>query len=97
MNVCVNFSSAISATSKSTTGSLRFSSEEGVLRYVIITDVNLTVNYKVLCLLFSSLQNEKWMNIRVGDIIKLENNQFVAVSTLHDYMPQINALLYIFI
>lgn len=27
-----------------------------------------------------SLQNEKWMNVRVGDIIKLENNQFVAVS-----------------
>uniref|UniRef100_A0A8C1NIS7 Phospholipid-transporting ATPase n=1 Tax=Cyprinus carpio TaxID=7962 RepID=A0A8C1NIS7_CYPCA len=24
------------------------------------------------------LQNEKWMNVRVGDIIKLENNQFVA-------------------
>uniref|UniRef100_A0A6Q2Z6Z1 Phospholipid-transporting ATPase n=1 Tax=Esox lucius TaxID=8010 RepID=A0A6Q2Z6Z1_ESOLU len=27
-----------------------------------------------------SLQKEKWMNVRVGDIIKLENNQFVAVS-----------------
>lgn len=27
-----------------------------------------------------SLQNEKWMNVRVGDIIKLENKQFVAVS-----------------
>ncbi len=26
------------------------------------------------------LQNEKWMNVRVGDIIKLENDQFVAVS-----------------
>uniref|UniRef100_A0A8B9H0N5 P-type ATPase N-terminal domain-containing protein n=1 Tax=Astyanax mexicanus TaxID=7994 RepID=A0A8B9H0N5_ASTMX len=26
------------------------------------------------------LQKEKWMNVRVGDIIKLENNQFVAVS-----------------
>jgi len=26
------------------------------------------------------LQNEKWMNVKVGDIIKLENNQFVAVS-----------------
>ncbi|KAI2655301.1 Phospholipid-transporting ATPase ID [Labeo rohita] len=24
------------------------------------------------------LQKEKWMNVRVGDIIKLENNQFVA-------------------
>lgn len=28
---------------------------------------------------FFSLQKEKWMNVRVGDIIKLENNQFVAV------------------
>ncbi|TKS82069.1 Phospholipid-transporting ATPase ID [Collichthys lucidus] len=29
-------------------------------------------------LIHGSLQNEKWMNVRVGDIIKLENNQFVA-------------------
>ncbi|XP_037539634.1 phospholipid-transporting ATPase ID [Nematolebias whitei] len=29
-----------------------------------------------------SLQNEKWMNVRVGDIIKLENNQFVAADVL---------------
>lgn len=28
---------------------------------------------------FLRLQKEKWMNVRVGDIIKLENNQFVAV------------------
>uniref|UniRef100_A0A3Q1IQG7 Phospholipid-transporting ATPase n=1 Tax=Anabas testudineus TaxID=64144 RepID=A0A3Q1IQG7_ANATE len=28
------------------------------------------------------LQNEKWMNICVGDIIKLENNQFVAADIL---------------
>lgn len=33
-----------------------------------------------MCFLFCRLQNEKWMNVRVGDIIKLENNQFVAVS-----------------
>lgn len=26
-----------------------------------------------------SLQQEQWMNVCVGDIIKLENNQFVAV------------------
>lgn len=26
------------------------------------------------------LRNEKWLNVRVGDIIKLENKQFVAVS-----------------
>ena len=29
------------------------------------------------------LQNEKSMNVNVGDIIKLENNQFVAVSILY--------------
>uniref|UniRef100_A0A671W5R8 Phospholipid-transporting ATPase n=1 Tax=Sparus aurata TaxID=8175 RepID=A0A671W5R8_SPAAU len=28
------------------------------------------------------LHNEKWMNVRVGDIIKLENNQFVAADIL---------------
>ncbi|XP_029909378.1 phospholipid-transporting ATPase ID [Myripristis murdjan] len=28
------------------------------------------------------LQDEKWMNIRVGDIIKLENNQLVAADIL---------------
>uniref|UniRef100_A0A3B5KYJ1 P-type ATPase N-terminal domain-containing protein n=1 Tax=Xiphophorus couchianus TaxID=32473 RepID=A0A3B5KYJ1_9TELE len=31
-------------------------------------------------LITGSLQKEKWMNVRVGDIIQLENNQFVAVS-----------------
>ncbi|KAM6961212.1 phospholipid-transporting ATPase ID [Aplochiton taeniatus] len=29
-----------------------------------------------------NLQIEKWMNVRVGDIIKLENNQFVAADIL---------------
>uniref|UniRef100_A0A4W3JYS1 Phospholipid-transporting ATPase n=1 Tax=Callorhinchus milii TaxID=7868 RepID=A0A4W3JYS1_CALMI len=28
------------------------------------------------------LQNKKWMNVRVGDIIKLENNQFVAADLM---------------
>uniref|UniRef100_A0A8C7M7I4 Phospholipid-transporting ATPase n=1 Tax=Oncorhynchus kisutch TaxID=8019 RepID=A0A8C7M7I4_ONCKI len=28
------------------------------------------------------LQNEKWMNVRVGDIIKLENNHFVTADIL---------------
>lgn len=37
---------------------------------------------------FLRLQNEKWMNVKVGDIIKLENNQFVAVS-IHYCMTQI--------
>ncbi|XP_039988198.1 probable phospholipid-transporting ATPase IM [Xiphias gladius] len=33
-------------------------------------------------LIKGSLQSEKWMNVRVGDIIKLENNQFVAADIL---------------
>ncbi|XP_041853027.1 phospholipid-transporting ATPase ID isoform X2 [Melanotaenia boesemani] len=33
-------------------------------------------------LIRGGLQNEKWMNVRVGDIIKLENNQFVAADIL---------------
>ncbi|XP_015198388.2 phospholipid-transporting ATPase ID-like isoform X1 [Lepisosteus oculatus] len=33
-------------------------------------------------LIRGKLQNEKWMNVRVGDIIKLENNQFVAADLL---------------
>ncbi|XP_030587811.1 probable phospholipid-transporting ATPase IM isoform X1 [Archocentrus centrarchus] len=33
-------------------------------------------------LIRGSLQNEKWMNVHVGDIIKLENNQFVAADIL---------------
>ncbi|XP_033823522.1 phospholipid-transporting ATPase ID [Periophthalmus magnuspinnatus] len=33
-------------------------------------------------LISGSLQNEKWMHVQVGDIIKLENNQFVAADIL---------------
>ncbi|XP_069766869.1 phospholipid-transporting ATPase ID isoform X2 [Narcine bancroftii] len=33
-------------------------------------------------LIDGKLQNEKWMNVRVGDVIKLENNQFVAADIL---------------
>ncbi|XP_069564255.1 probable phospholipid-transporting ATPase IM [Brachyistius frenatus] len=33
-------------------------------------------------LIKGSLQSETWMNVRVGDIIKLENNQFVAADIL---------------
>lgn len=47
--------------------------------------------YNILCFLFSSLQNEKWMNVHVGDIIKLENNQFVAVSKACYYTVIISA------
>uniref|UniRef100_A0A452V2I8 Phospholipid-transporting ATPase n=1 Tax=Ursus maritimus TaxID=29073 RepID=A0A452V2I8_URSMA len=34
-------------------------------------------------LINGSLQQEQWMNVCVGDIIKLENNQFVAVREGH--------------
>uniref|UniRef100_A0A4W3JYT3 Phospholipid-transporting ATPase n=1 Tax=Callorhinchus milii TaxID=7868 RepID=A0A4W3JYT3_CALMI len=33
-------------------------------------------------LIGGKLQNKKWMNVRVGDIIKLENNQFVAADLM---------------
>lgn len=40
-----------------------------------------------ISVLFLRLQNEKWMNVKVGDIIKLENNQFVAVSIHYCMTP----------
>ncbi|XP_077593594.1 phospholipid-transporting ATPase ID-like isoform X2 [Stigmatopora nigra] len=39
-------------------------------------------NRKVSVLLDGALQNEKWMNVQVGDVIKLENNQFVTADLL---------------
>ncbi|MEQ2299920.1 ATPase class I type 8B member 4 [Ameca splendens] len=39
-------------------------------------------NRKVQVLIDRKLQSKKWMDIQVGDIIKLENNQFVTVSKL---------------
>lgn len=47
-------------------------------QHVQIIENNVLQN-KCIVLIFR-LENEKWMNVRVGDIIKLENNQFVAVS-----------------
>uniref|UniRef100_A0A7N8Y998 Phospholipid-transporting ATPase n=1 Tax=Mastacembelus armatus TaxID=205130 RepID=A0A7N8Y998_9TELE len=41
-------------------------------------------NRKVDVLIEGELRNEKWMNVQVGDIIKLENNQFVTIS-LHSH------------
>uniref|UniRef100_A0A8C7Y7X3 Phospholipid-transporting ATPase n=1 Tax=Oryzias sinensis TaxID=183150 RepID=A0A8C7Y7X3_9TELE len=41
------------------------------------------------------LQNEKWMNVRVGDIIKLENNQFVAADVLLLSTSEPHGLCYI--
>ncbi|XP_034541444.1 phospholipid-transporting ATPase ID [Notolabrus celidotus] len=39
-------------------------------------------NHQSQVLIRGRLQNEKWMNIQVGDIIKLENDQFVAADIL---------------
>ncbi|XP_061553465.1 phospholipid-transporting ATPase ID-like isoform X3 [Phycodurus eques] len=39
-------------------------------------------NRKVSVLIDGELQNEKWMNVQVGDVIKLENNQFVTADLL---------------
>uniref|UniRef100_A0A3B4AST8 Phospholipid-transporting ATPase n=1 Tax=Periophthalmus magnuspinnatus TaxID=409849 RepID=A0A3B4AST8_9GOBI len=40
------------------------------------------VNNRKVQVLINRLQNEKWMNVQVGDIIKLENNQFVTADLL---------------
>ncbi|KAM9735524.1 phospholipid-transporting ATPase ID-like [Menidia menidia] len=39
-------------------------------------------NRTVDVLINGQLKKEKWMNVQVGDIIKLENNQFVAADVL---------------
>ncbi|KAG7266323.1 hypothetical protein CRUP_038474, partial [Coryphaenoides rupestris] len=39
-------------------------------------------NRRVDILIDGELQSEKWMNVQVGDIIKLENNQFVTADLL---------------
>lgn len=47
----------------------------------VLGGARVSLNFLTLCLyFFVRLKEEKWMNVQVGDIIKLSNNEFVTVS-----------------
>ncbi|XP_065596134.1 phospholipid-transporting ATPase ID-like [Cyrtonyx montezumae] len=52
-------------------------------------------NRPVQVLINSMLKDEKWMNIQVGDIIKLENNNFVTADLLLLSSSEPHSLVYI--